>query len=319
LSANIDGLLDEWAIWKGYNLSAAERTWLYNAGAGRSYAELSEVASVGAAGVYVAGGGASVVVLAAAGLWSPASLASLTAWWDFSDATKLFTDAGSTPVSADGQMIGQANDKSGIANWHLSKHVSWNSGVYKTGIINGLSVARFTNPSVMLKAGISFSLVEHTILVVMQQTGAGDNGGVLLFYPTSGDDYQQTDAIPYNMTDASGLFGVTASTGFSLDVKISGTGLAPLAVWGARKTAGTLTLYQNGAAATAVDSSFTELSTCTGGILLGCRYVGNSLSFNGFTGDIGEVIVCSAQLSVSDFNLAGAYLAAKWGLTWATI
>lgn len=36
-----DGLLDEWALWKGYNLSADERGWLWNGGAGRAYAELS--------------------------------------------------------------------------------------------------------------------------------------------------------------------------------------------------------------------------------------------------------------------------------------
>lgn len=36
----MNGRMDEWAFWKGRVLTAAERTWAYNAGAGRSYMAL---------------------------------------------------------------------------------------------------------------------------------------------------------------------------------------------------------------------------------------------------------------------------------------
>jgi hypothetical protein len=38
--AAFDGLVDEFGIWKTRTLSGAERTWLYNAGNGRSYADI---------------------------------------------------------------------------------------------------------------------------------------------------------------------------------------------------------------------------------------------------------------------------------------
>lgn len=40
LATRWDGLIDEFGLWKNRVLTPAERTWLYNAGAGRSYADL---------------------------------------------------------------------------------------------------------------------------------------------------------------------------------------------------------------------------------------------------------------------------------------
>lgn len=49
---------------------------------------------------------------AAAPLIDPATLSPF-AWWEPSDLTTLFQDAGTTPITADGQQVLQANDKSG--------------------------------------------------------------------------------------------------------------------------------------------------------------------------------------------------------------
>ena len=73
--------------------------------------------------------------------FDPLSL-SPSAWYDFSDATTLFTDAGSTPVSSDGDLIYQANDKSGNGK-HLTQITEGLRPLYKVGIQNGLSVGRF--------------------------------------------------------------------------------------------------------------------------------------------------------------------------------
>ena len=43
----------------------------------------------------------------------PTDISGLSIWFDFSDTDKLYTDAGSTKVSSDGDKIYQANDKSG--------------------------------------------------------------------------------------------------------------------------------------------------------------------------------------------------------------
>jgi hypothetical protein len=96
--------------------------------------------------------------VAGAAAWTPASIAGLVAWYDFSDANTLFTDAGSTKVSADGDLIYQANDKSGN-NYHISQATSAQRPLYKTGIQNSLAsmliddeVSRLTraNPALAL-------------------------------------------------------------------------------------------------------------------------------------------------------------------------
>ena len=83
-----------------------------------------------------------VPLLGSAKGWFPTDIAGLVGWWDFSDATTLFTDAGSTPVSSDGDLIYQANDKSGEDN-HLTQSTEADRPAYKVSIKNGLSVARF--------------------------------------------------------------------------------------------------------------------------------------------------------------------------------
>src|SRR3989304_2387171 len=64
-------------------------------------------------------------------------------WLDFSDTSTLFTDSsGTIPVTADGDVIGYAADLSGNGN-HATQGTLANKPLYKTGIQNGLSVARF--------------------------------------------------------------------------------------------------------------------------------------------------------------------------------
>lgn len=63
-------------------------------------------------------------------------------WYDFSDATKLYTDAAmTTNVSADGNVIGGV-DEYGSA-FDVTQSTTDNKPLYKTGVVNNLSVARF--------------------------------------------------------------------------------------------------------------------------------------------------------------------------------
>ena len=72
----------------------------------------------------------------------PTDIAGIKLWIDFSDADTLFTDAGSTKVSSDGDAIYRANDKSGN-DYHYSQTTSGNRPLYKTAIQNSLSIGRF--------------------------------------------------------------------------------------------------------------------------------------------------------------------------------
>lgn len=73
-----------------------------------------------------------------AAAFSPPSIAGLKVWYDLSDITTLFQDsAGTTPVAADGDVIGRMNDKSGIGN-NAAQGTTANKPLYKTNIQNGL-------------------------------------------------------------------------------------------------------------------------------------------------------------------------------------
>jgi len=75
----------------------------------------------------------------AAPAWVPTDLADLEVWFDFSDPTTMFTDAGSTPVVSDGDLIYQINDKSGNGK-NASQSTEANRPAYKTNIQNALSM-----------------------------------------------------------------------------------------------------------------------------------------------------------------------------------
>lgn len=66
----------------------------------------------------------------------PSRAPGLVADWDFSDRTKLYTDSGTTLVSADGDVVGQINDGSGNG-YHLRQTDGTKKGLYKVNIANG--------------------------------------------------------------------------------------------------------------------------------------------------------------------------------------
>jgi hypothetical protein len=77
----------------------------------------------------------------AAPSFDPSDLSPL-AWYDFSDSSLLFTDAGSTNVSSDGDAIYQANDKSGNTQ-HLLQATLAKRPLYKTNAQNSLATCLF--------------------------------------------------------------------------------------------------------------------------------------------------------------------------------
>ena len=78
---------------------------------------------------------------AAVSTFVPTDVSNMILWYDFSDANYLFTDAGSTKVSSDGDAIYQANDKSGNG-YHLVQATAGYRPLYKTNVQNSKSVAR---------------------------------------------------------------------------------------------------------------------------------------------------------------------------------
>ena len=72
----------------------------------------------------------------------PTDITGCKLWLDFSDADYLFTDAGTTKVSTDGDAIYQVNDKSGNG-YHAVQLTAGYRPLYKLNMQNGLSIGYF--------------------------------------------------------------------------------------------------------------------------------------------------------------------------------
>lgn len=116
--------------------------------------------------------------------FKPTDISGCKLWYDFSDADTLFTDAGSTKVSSDGDAIYQVNDKSGNDN-HAIQSTEGNRPLYKTNIKNSLSVAQFVSDD-WLQAGINLYDMglrrEAAIFVVISDTLSNDTEDLLSDY-----------------------------------------------------------------------------------------------------------------------------------------
>lgn len=96
--------------------------------------------------------------VAVASAFSPLDIAGLHAWYDFSDADTMFTDAGSAKVQNDGDLIYQINDKSGNNRNAIQTGADYRLQ-YKVNIKNGRSAGwmpRVTYPHYII-APISVS------------------------------------------------------------------------------------------------------------------------------------------------------------------
>lgn len=103
--------------------------------------------------------------------FSPTDITGLKLWIDFSDADTLFTDAGSTPVSSDGDAIYQANDKSGNG-FHAVMATEADRPAYKTNVQNGKSVSRYNQDVMVASFGGLVLNQPNTIFFVHKNTVA---------------------------------------------------------------------------------------------------------------------------------------------------
>jgi hypothetical protein len=113
------------------------------------------------------------------------AVSGLAAWYDFSDASTLFSDtARTTPAVADGG-IGGVTDLSGTAR-HLSQATGNNQPLFKVGAVNSRNAALFQdNTDTLLSATLSPDIdqpVTHILVVkFVAATGAAhvfESGGV---------------------------------------------------------------------------------------------------------------------------------------------
>ena len=252
--------------------------------------------------------------------FTPLDIEGLQLWLDFSDRLTLFTDsAKTTPVTADGDVIGAAVDLSG--NGHDAiQGTTANKPLFKTGIQNARGVARFDANDMLSVADFAYDLGEMSVFVVVDNgasgksvmghydTGAGQRSWHIFRSSTGG----LTDKMAINLSD-DGSFGVGHRKWYDGSTDISGAAFRILEfTW----NAGTLELFVNGVDETetkTIDDAFVAIHNSTAVISIGSILSsGAGIAF--WEADIAEIIQYNTALPVADRLKVETYLNAKWGL-----
>lgn len=223
---------------------------------------------------------------------NPTDIAGLELWLDYGDETKLFVDAGITPVSADGQAIYQANDKSGNAN-HATQTVEASRPLYKAGIQNGKSVARLDGIDDWMDL-VGTSVQPTTIFMVAKHTS---NYGMFV---QGGADVDRDNLRNYG----AGAVAAYAQGGIQLTVPLGWY------IWHASMDNVEKTLffrlnggeYQSTVFGGGTFGAFTHMGVC----------IDETSVFN--ASDIAEIIVYNSVLSLADYMDVEQYLSSKWGI-----
>jgi hypothetical protein len=210
---------------------------------------------------------------------------SAAAWFDFSDISTLYqTNTITSPVTADGQAIGYASDKSGSGN-HITQSSAPSRHIYKTNIQNSKSVAR-GNATYLTKASFVVAQPLTLIMAISNTTedrvSIGGGGGIGVYRAGAKWAYQAGNF----------LQGTIAPSSFDIVSAVFDGASSRLRV--------------NGSVAS------TSNPGAAGFLALGVGAY--STGGNPAVGDIGEVFVFSSALSLAQYQAIEAYLNTKWAV-----
>lgn len=239
-------------------------------------------------------------VSGAAPAFSPLDISGLVAWYDFSDITKLWQDsARTTPVTADGDPIGAADDKSGNA-YHALQGTSAAKPTYKTNIANSLSAAYLDGGDFLAKAFGTEIAQPGTMFAVAKLTAGLENNGVNYIIVDGSETtkrwifYKELSTTP----DRWGLYlGTMAIGATNADANIH--------YFSAYANGASSQLFVDGASSATGNSGTHNLT----GITIGARFDGAAAWWSGH---IMESLTYSGALSSANRQSIEAYLADKW-------
>jgi len=254
-------------------------------------------------------------LLGGGGAFSPKSIASLQLWLDCNDLTTLFQDtAGATPVTADGQSVARINDKAASAA--LIQSTAGARPIYKASIQNGRGVLRTDGNDSLSVSNISLlrNVAGATVFAAVSGTKPGTAANVMQVANGAA-----TQRLALWREETAGSLGVR---GRRLDADASqevhgGTFTAGEwmihAAW-VDYTATSIRLYKNGGTAIASSAAFQTAGNTSDTISLTTSILGGNLN-----GDLGGILLFGVALTVAQMNQVGAWMAARWGLTWSAV
>ena len=234
-------------------------------------------------------------------------------WLDPADLSSLFQDdAGTIPVTADGDPVGLVLDKSGRGN-HAFQTVAGLRPIYRTnGILHWIE---FSGGKHLVTAGVDFSSsnemtivagvrrltnTPQAVLTELSASRASNNGSFTLFAPGSTNRWQ------FNVRGTLDAAGAgTMSSAYDAPVSNVVTGLAKI---------GTppITLRVNGSV---VATSAADMGTGNFGnypVFIGAR----SGPSSPFTGNLYGLILRAGLTADPLLSAAEAYMATKTGVSW---
>jgi len=234
--------------------------------------------------------------------WKPTDITGCAVWIDFSDANTLFTDAGSTKVANNDDLIYQANDKSGNGKNAVMANSSYRPS-YKTNAQNGLS-AGYSGTNKLLVHDYPLGIAtDFTVFAAAKYTTLGNyyglfggNWSAYTFHASSnGTCYAGTNEND-RIATSSGF--VTVNTSMIITLKKSGT------------SSGNLSLYNSGGTAV-VNTGKTAPSPSSAAVAI-MSYM--NAPANNLIGYLYEYIVYDNALSDTDRGNVETYLNNKWSI-----
>ena len=235
----------------------------------------------------------------------PNDISGLSLWLDFSDITKMFTDAGTTAVSSDADKIYQINDKSGN-NYHAVQTTEDNRPLYKVNVKNGLSAGLLdgTNDSMVLTS-ISLTSKSYSMFYSYNNNegtpGVETSGGYLLDSQTgrfivSAVDQNAGSSAKLSYYDGSWRYLADFINGWQSNTFLFNTTLS------------SGTVYRNLINLGSASYTGKDISATTS---IFSKYDG-SVSF--LKGHIGEIIIYNKVLDTNEHIGITKYLLNKWGI-----
>lgn len=251
----------------------------------------------------------------AASTFVPTDISGCKLWLDFSDADTLFTDAGSTKVSSDGDAIYQVNDKSGSSN-HFVQADSNKRPLYKTNILNSLSACLFDGSNDCLTKTNNWTDYDKATLFIAYTSSAsatkvffehGNAGG--------GNGYGQWSEYHSSNRKVISIISGTGGTQYSFytsTAAITTKGILSV-TFDIALASNEIVSYINGSGGGSYGTNNNPTGTL-GNLRtnLGARNDGASFPFSGYMYEV--VLYLGSVLDSTNLGIVNTYLNNKWAI-----
>lgn len=242
----------------------------------------------------------------------PTNITNLMLWLDFSDISTMFTDAGTTQVTTDGDSIYQINDKSGNGR-NVIQTNSLYRPLFKTSIENGHSAGLFdgSNDRMVVPA---MGANDYSILAVVRPESVAANHNII-----SNDASGYSNDLLFGICPETSSFSTAGR--FAAIAQMSSTGSR--AIVEDSVNASVSTLYLIGVINNYVSSNFSlrkngsEIDSAAYQTYVASRtwYLGASPNtFRPWNGYIMELCFFNKVLSGGDLASMESYLNSKWAI-----